>query len=439
MRTELDPFRLAADLLDPPPSRLRQRWLELARPEQITPPGNDWLLWLILPGRGWGKTRTGAEDTAEYLRTHPGHRVALVGPTFTDARDIMVEGESGLLSCLEDGTYDWNRSLGELKMDNGAQAKLYSAEKPDRLRGPQHHRAWCDEVAAWKYPETWDQLMFGLRLGTHPKVVATTTPRPTKLIRGLAARDDAIVVRGSTFDNEANLSPVVLDQLREAYEGTRLGRQELYGEILEDNPNALWTAEAIDSARLTPAKVPLLGRTVVSVDPAVTANATSDETGIVTVSQSQRPHCNGRTCYFVSRDDSLIAKPSVWANKVVAVFHEAEADRVVAEVNNGGDLVEEIIRRVPRGDAVPYKAVRASRGKQIRAEPIAGLYEQGRVHHIGVLPELEDQMITWDPTLGEDSPDRVDALVWGLTELSGRKPVREVAPVVNQTASPWST
>ncbi|MGZ6376668.1 MAG: terminase large subunit domain-containing protein, partial [Ktedonobacterales bacterium] len=224
-------------------ARLLYYWPFWARPEQVTPDGK-WNIWLILAGRGWGKTRTGAEDVKAYGLTHPDSRIAIVAPTYADARDTCIEGDSGLLRILpRNALKTWNRSLGELELTNGTRYKLFSADEPDRLRGPQHHRAWCDELAAWKYTDTWDQLLFGLRLGTHPQIVATTTPRPVKLIRDLVERSDVHVTRGNTFDNAANLAPAALEQLRAKYSGTRLGRQELFAEILGDTPGALWTRD----------------------------------------------------------------------------------------------------------------------------------------------------------------------------------------------------
>lgn len=381
-------------------------WTFWARPEQLIPPG-DWRVFLILAGRGWGKTRTGAETVAEWVRSGKCRRIALVAPTAADARDVMIEGESGLLNVgqpQERPTYE--PSKRRLTWPNGAIATVFSADKPDRLRGPQHDGAWADEIAAWRYPEAWDQLMFGLRLGDDPRVVATTTPRPIPLIKELVESDTTYVVRGSTYDNRANLAPAFFEKIIARYEGTRLGRQELYAEILTDVPGALWNRSMIEASRVS--KVPTtLRRIVVSIDPAASANEDSAETGIIVAGIGEDGHG------YVLEDVSLTASPDKWARQAVSAFYVHGADRIVAEVNNGGDMVEHTLRTVDR--TVPYKAVRASRGKEIRAEPVAALYEQGRIHHVGYFGPLEDQLCTWLP--GEKSPDRLDALVWALTEL----------------------
>jgi phage terminase large subunit-like protein len=405
-----------AELSDDEAEALLYDWKGLwARGNQIAPPG-AWFVWLLLAGRGFGKSRTGAEWVRERVEVHGARRIALVGPTAADVRDVMVEGESGLLAVCP----PWNRPIYEpskrrLTWPNGAIATCYSAEEPARLRGPQHDTAWCDEKAAWRYArDTWDNLIFGLRLGSDPRVCVTTTPRPTKEVRELVADPDTIVVSGSTYDNEANLAPRFLAKVRSKYEGTRLGRQELHAEILDDNPGALWKRKQIEDLMVR--ELPPLIRKAVAVDPAVSAKATSDETGIVAggigwCSCKGYPELHG----FVIDDVSGQYTPAEWAELVVNTYEVQEADRVVAEVNNGGDLVEANLRTV--GKHIPYKAVHASRGKQTRAEPIAGLYEQRKVHHLGSLALLEDQMCNWDPTTGEKSPDRLDALVWLLTEL----------------------
>lgn len=384
----------------------RSAWLETARADQLTPEG-DWSVWLVMAGRGWGKTRTGAEDIAHYARNNPGHRIAIVAPTFGDARDTCIEGESGLLAVLGDKWIaKWNRSLGSLKLVNDAYVRIYSADEPDRLRGPQHHRAWCDELAAWRYPDTWDQLQFGLRLGQHPQVIATTTPRPIKLVRDLAARTDVHVTRGSTFDNKANLSATAIATLEQRYGGTTLGRQELYGELLESLPGALWNRQMIDRSRM--AEPPALQRTVVAIDPAITSGDDSDETGIIVLGLA------GDHLYLLE-DVSGRYPPEGWASAAIEVYRRHHADRIVAEANQGGDMVASVLRAVDRN--IPLRLVHASKGKRTRAEPVSALYEQDRVHHIGSYPELEDQMCTWTPQ-SDISPDRMDALVWGAFDLT---------------------
>jgi phage terminase large subunit-like protein len=384
-------------------------WSRHARADQL-PPEGDWLVWLILAGRGWGKTRTGAEWIKAQALEHPGTRWAVVAPTYADARDTCIEGESGLISILPpDRVANWNRSLGELVLANGSRVKLFSADEPERLRGPQHHGAWCDEPASWRYGmDAWDQLQFGLRLGQHPRTVVTGTPKPVRLVKRLAERDDVVVTRGSTFDNAANLAPAALAELRARYEGTRLGRQELHAELLLDTPGALWQVGQFDADGFRVGNAPELVRAVVAVDPAVTSEEDSDATGIVAVGLA----ADGDL--YVLADRTVRASPDGWARVAVDLYDSVEGDRVVAEVNNGGDLVEHVLRTVD--PSVPYRKVTASRGKRLRAEPVAALYEQGRVHHVGQLTDLEEQMVSWTPEVGW-SPDRLDALVWAVTDL----------------------
>jgi phage terminase large subunit-like protein len=390
-------------------------WSFWARPGQLPPAGN-WRVWLLLAGRGFGKTRTGAELVRARVAAWTARRLALVAPTAADARDVMVEGESGILAISP----PWDRpryepSKRRLTWPNGAIATLYSADEPERLRGPQHDATWCDELGSWRYPEAWDMLMLGLRLGSDPRVVVTTTPRPTKLIRTLLADPTAVVTRGSTYENRTNLAPAFLQQIIRRYEGTRLGRQELEAEILDDVPGALWTRGVIEASRASAA--PTLIRVVVAIDPAVTSSEDSDETGIIVVGR------DGQGRGWVLADASGRYPPAEWAKTAIAAYHSHRADRVVAEVNNGGEMVEATLRVID--PSVSFAAVRAARGKLTRAEPVAALYEQGRVHHLGVFPQLEDQMCGFvpadhgdlGPRLRGGSPDRVDALVWALTDL----------------------
>ena len=382
---------------------------ELARPDQV-PDEGGWTVALFLSGRGWGKTRVGAEWLAWQAISRPKTRWAVVAGTFSDARDTCAEGESGIVSILNRYglEFNYNRSIGEIRLTNGSRIKLFSAAEPDRLRGPQFHGAWCDELASWEYPDTWDQLNFGLRLGTHPRTIVTTTPRPVKVITSLLNRtDDSVhVVRGSTFDNAKNLAPSALSQLRARYEGTRLGRQELYAELLLDTPGALWTLDMIDATRIR--EVPELTRIILAIDPAVTSGEDSDETGIVVVAKG----ADGRG--YLLADRSCRDSPSGWAHRAVAAYEEFKCDRVVAEKNQGGDMVELTLRSVMPN--ISYKGINAKQGKRLRAEPIAALYEQGRISHVGAFDILEDQLVSWVPDSGY-SPDRLDALVHGFAEL----------------------
>jgi predicted phage terminase large subunit-like protein len=380
--------------------------------EAQQPPEGDWRVWLLLAGRGFGKTRTGAEFVRSRISAHRARHIALVAPTAADARDVMIEGESGLLAVSTRGQRPiYEPSKRRLTWPNGAIATTYSADEPERLRGPQHDFAWCDELAAWRYPAAWDMLMFGLRLGSDPRAVVTTTPRPTKLIKALVADPKVVVTRGTTYDNRGNLAPGFLEQIVRRYEGTRLGRQELDAEILEDVPGALWGHGMIDAARV--ASVPQLTRIVVAIDPASGSGEHSDETGIVVAGKDAGGHG------YVLADLSDRYTPTEWARAAIAAYRTHGANRIVAEVNNGGEMVEATLRMVDPN--VAFTAVRASRGKVARAEPVAALYEQGRVHHLGALPRLEDQMCCFAHDFDRDtagySPDRVDALVWALTEL----------------------
>lgn len=364
---------------------------------------------MFLAGRGAGKTRTAAEWLAWKAISNENTRWAIVAPTHADARDTCVEGESGILNILKEfGVLkDYNRSISEIFLTNRSRIKLFSGEEPDRLRGPQFHGGWFDELAAFKRPDAWDQYQFGARLGQHPQTIVTTTPRPTKLIKDLVDRKGVHVVRGSTFDNAKNLAPSALAELKLRYENTRLGRQELYGEILDTVEGALWTREMIERARVT--DIPPLIRIVVAIDPAVTNNANSDETGIVAAGITSDNH------YYVLSDKSLKASPDAWARQAVNLYHDLGADKIIAETNNGGDMVTLLIKQVDH--SAPVKKVTATRGKQLRAEPISSLYEQGRVHHHGYFAELETQMCEWTP-ISSESPDRLDALVWAITELN---------------------
>ena len=383
----------------------------LARDNQL-PPDGDWLVWLILAGRGFGKTRSGAEWIQEQSRSH--QRIILAGATASDLRDIMVEGESGVMAIARSPHRPhYEPSKSRLVWPNGSTAVLLSADEPDRFRGKQAEVAWADELASWRYPEAWDQLMLGLRLGQRPRVIVTTTPRPTKLIKALVASETTHVTRGSSYANRANLAPDFFRQIVSKYEGTRLGRQELYAEILDDVPGALVTREMLVygdaplSAQAGTVK-PTYQRVVVAIDPAVSYGPESDETGIIVAAKGidQRG--------YVLDDVSGRYSPHDWAQAAIRMFSEYQADAIVGEVNNGGDMVESTLRNA--GFAGRFLAVHASRGKRTRAEPISGMYEQGKISHRRAFTELEDQWCNFTPD-SPISPDRVDACVWAFTEL----------------------
>lgn len=400
---------LASQLAD----ALESGWESVARPNQLPPPGN-WSIWLLLAGRGFGKTRVLSEWTCEQAQLGRARRIALVGATTADTRDVIVEGESGILACSPSWCMPvYEPSKRRLTWPNGTIATTYSADEPERLRGPQHDAAACDELGSWRHPQAWDMLMFGLRLGRNPQCVVATTPRPTKLIRDLLVREghDVAVTRGTTYENRDNLAPTFFQQILRRYEGTRLGRQELEAELLEDTLGALWSSEIIEAARLHSA--PSLARVVVAIDPAVTSGEDADETGIIVAGKDSEGHG------YVLADQSGRYAPAEWAGTAIAAYRKHAADRIVAEVNNGGDMVEATLRMI--NPNVPFTAVRASRGKVVRAEPVAALYEQGRIHHVGLLAKLEDQMTSFtsdfDRARAGYSPDRVDALVWALTDL----------------------
>jgi phage terminase large subunit-like protein len=403
--TEDERARLNAALLE-----RKHRWEAHARPKQLPPPG-QWTTWLILAGRGFGKTRTGAEWVRDKAQQYPGCRIALVAEDAGDARDVMVEGESGLLRiCHPRERPVYPSSVRRVSWANGSRATLYSAADYEVLRGPQHHFAWYDELAKYAHDrEAWDNGMMGLRLGSNPQCVVTTTPKPTKLIKELLSMPGVVVTRGTTYENLENLSPAFRSIIAK-YEGTQLGRQELEAEILDDVEGALWRRDFIEPNRVKAA--PVLKRIVVAIDPSTTANETSDEAGIVAAGKG---HDNE---YYVLADKSLRALPARWANAALTLYHDLEADNIIAESNNGGEMIRTVIKSVARdgGDSIPIRLIHASRGKQTRAEPISQLYERNKVHHVGAFPAMEDELCSWVP--GESaSPNRLDALVWAITAL----------------------
>ncbi len=386
-------------------------WHSTARPNQIAPDG-DWSIWLLLAGRGFGKTRAAAEWVRHKVETGNARNIAIVGATASDVRDTMVEGCSGLLAISP----SWNRPTYEpskrrLTWPNGAIATMFSSEEPDRLRGPNHDLAWCDELSSWSnMQEVWDMLQMTLRIGVRPQVCISATPKPSKLLKDLVSRNDGTVVisRGSTFENRANLAPAFLDSIVRKYEGTRIGRQELNAELLEDVEGALWTRDMIEKSRILPDTQPPMRRIVVSIDPAVSVSETSDATGIIVAGLGSNGHG------YVLQDLSGKFSPTEWAQKAIHAFYRLRADRIIAESNQGGLMVENTIRAVDRN--VPVKLIHASRGKITRAEPVSAFYEQGLIHHVGAFPELEDEMATFEAG-SRDSPDRLDAMVHAMTEL----------------------
>lgn len=417
--TELDASILDAMLAD---------WSAWARPDQLPPPqaqnGLPWTVWLVLGGRGAGKTRTGAEWVRGLalgrapFTDRPVTRIALVGETQNDVREVMIEGVSGLLSVhTRDERPTWIPTRRRLEWPNGAVAYAFSAEDPESLRGPQFEAAWLDEIGKWRYAEdTFDMLQFGLRLGHAPRQTVTTTPRPTPLLKRLIADPATAITRSTTRDNAYHLAPSFLEAIVKRYSGTRLGRQELDGEMIEERSDGLFKRQMIEAARVAhrPAH---LRRIVIAVDPPATAGTHSDSCGIIAAGL-------GEDDALYVMDDATFgtASPKAWAERALALYHRLEADALVVETNQGGDMVDVILRDIDPG--VPVTSVRATRGKMLRAEPIAHLYEQGRVHHVGAFPALEDEMCDFGPTKkgfglsSGRSPDRMDALVWALSALA---------------------
>ena len=408
--------KILASLSQADLAALKYAWDFWARPDQRAPKG-DWDTWLISSGRGWGKTRTGAEWVREeHKNPDSGGRFAIIAATHGDLYKVILEGDSGLYAIFPpDQRPKYNGQKGTLTFHNGAIANLFTAEEPERLRGPQFGRAWCDELAAWRYPEAWDQLQFGLRIGKRPKVCVTTTPRPTPIIRALIADPGTRLTRGSTYDNKSNLAPAFLRKMLAKYEGTRLGRQELMAEVLGDTPGALWKLDPLDADRVR--VIPPLSKVVVAIDPSATDSEESDEAGIVVVGLGEDGHG------YVLEDLSGRMSPTEWATTAVLAYAKWKANFIVAEVNQGGDMVGTIVQSTAKTlrqarrltEHIAFTTVHASKGKRARAEPVSALYEQHKVHHVGVHAALESQMTTWDASTGAKSPDRIDALVYAVT------------------------
>lgn len=387
-------------------------WDRLARDKQRIPDGR-WRTWLILAGRGFGKTRTGAETVRRWVNRYP--YVNLIGATVDDARDIMIEGESGILAiCPNSERPRYLKNDRQLVWPNGAKSLIFTADEPERLRGKQHMKVWCDELASWRYPESWVQMRLGLRLGDNPQAVVTTTPKPLEILRKLSKDKTTHVTLGTTYENRSNLAADFFADIVSQYEGTRLGRQELHAEFLDDVEGALWSHDMIERKRVK-VKPDSFRRIVVAVDPSGSAKKEADEAGIV-VAGLAPCRCTGTEELhgFVLQDLSGRYSPADMGAKAVKAYHDWDADRVVAEDNFGGQIIDDLIHLIDK--TVPYKAVHASRGKIVRAEPVAALYERGRVHHVGMHGKLEDELCTYTPQEPK-SPGRMDALVWALTDL----------------------
>lgn len=406
-------------------------WDYSARAEQLPPPG-DWRIWMIMAGRGFGKTRSGAEWVRMIADSHPEARIALVSSSLAEARAVMVEGESGILAICRPGHKPhYEPSLHRIRFNSGAQAQLFSAAEPESLRGPQHSHAWCDEIGKWplaheRATRCWDNLLLGLRIGEHPRIAVTTTPRAVPLVQRLVAQADSgevVISRGSTVDNAEHLAKRFIDAIASEFGGTQLARQEIHGELLDDIEGALWTRSMLEHAR-EHEPLPETVRMVVAIDPP--ASSGGDECGIIVASLGADGIAR------VMADCSIDgAAPARWAQRVADAAHEWNADRVIAEANQGGDMVESVLRAADQ--ALPVKLVHATRGKVARAEPVAALYAAGRVRHAGMFARLEDQLcglLVGGTYAGPGrSPDRADALVWALTELLlGRK----LSPSVRQ-------
>ena len=400
---------------------LLHRWDYWGRPSQQIPPGDWWDVWLLLAGRGFGKTRTGAEAVRRWVNEGTYSLIHLVARTAADVRDTMIEGPAGIISvCAGDvgNIPTYNPSTRSIHWPNGAKCLTFSADKPDQLRGPQCEAWWADEVASWRYvQDAWDQLQFGARLGTRVRGIVTTTPKPLPIIKQLMTSNETHVTTGNTFDNSTNLAPSALRAYKERYVGTRIGRQELYAELLEDVEGALWSRDIIEDWRINGKDAhevaETLRRIVVAVDPSGSSGATGDDIGIVVAGVDERGHG------YILEDRTLLASPEKWAAASIDAYRRWGADKLIYEQNFGGDMVRAVIQAIDK--SIPMKAVHASRGKRARAEPVVAKYEQGMVHHVGNLGKLEDEMCTWIDGESSWSPNRMDAAVWGLTELMLKK------------------
>lgn len=404
---------------------LEYSWQFLGRKNQFAPPG-DWRNWLVLAGRGFGKTRTGAEWVrslmcgATPLTGGKHSHIAIIAETAKDARDVMVgdgriEGSGILQVHPKDFRPLYEPSKRRLTWPNGCVASIYNGSEPDQLRGPEHGAAWCDEIAKWAFAQdAWDQLQFTLRNGVSPQVLISTTPRPIKLLKSIIKNPGTVLTVASTLENASNLAPQFLTEIQRQYAGTRLGRQEIDAQMLDDDPGAMWSRELIDRARIQHENLPQLKRVVVAIDPSTTSGENADETGIIAAGVDHRDHA------YILADESGVMAPNEWARKAIRLYDKFGADKIIGETNNGGDMIENTIRALAPN--ISYRGVHASRGKVLRAEPVAMLYERepGLVHHVGAFQKLEDQMCLFNVDYDRSksgSPDRLDALVWALTEL----------------------
>ncbi|HHL43577.1 MAG TPA: ATP-binding protein [Hellea balneolensis] len=393
-------------------------WQFLARPDQLPPP-TDWVIWLLLGGRGAGKTRAGAEWVRAQVKAGA-ERIALVGPSYQEVRAVMLEGESGLLNLGKMGERPkYISSRRRLEWPKGAVGEVFSAEDPDGLRGPQFECAWADEFCAWAYPDaTLSNLRLGLRLGDNPRLVMTTTPKPIAALTRLMEEPSLVVTRARTQDNKTNLSPIFMKTIVESYGGTRLGRQELDGEIMTDFPGALWSRDLFEQGRVK--TKPNLSKIVIAIDPPVTSHQSSDACGIIVVGRSGS---GAEAKAYVLQDATVQgARPDEWVNLAAKLYHVWGAHYVLAEINQGGDMIQTMFNTLQTDVAV--RTVYATKSKAVRAEPVALLYERSRVHHVGHFPELEDELcLLGVENSPKTSPDRADALVWAVTDLLLKPPV----------------
>ena len=420
-RSAVEVRKIIAQLSPEDQSELLYRWPFWARKKQRMPPGK-WRVWAQFCGRGYGKTRSGAEAVKYMVESGKAKRIAIVGRTADDAKKVLVQGVSGILAVSHPKFRPIHQPGNKLVIwPNGAIAETYSADKPEQMRGPGYDLAWADELAWWRYKEAWDNLQFATREGDCPQIIVTTTPRPTKVIKGIQKRSENssgryILVRGSMYENAGNLPESFIEDIETEYGGTRLGRQEIYGEILDDNPNAIFKRKDIEAARVE--RHPPLIKILVAVDPQAKNKDESAKTGIVTVGLGDDYE------FYVLSDDTIKGTPDKWGREAVAAYNKYSASAIVCEDNQGGDMVEFVIKTI--GPLIPLKRQTAVTDKKTRAAPVSALCEQHRIHHVGTFPELEDQMCEWQPGPGIKSPDIMDAMVWGIRSLCDMQETRRI-------------